>query len=107
MIGLCSCDAWACRGAGLVDEVDVEDDIDMEVGRDGRGFEGGLDVLVFVEEDVSRNSAGAIWSSVQPLHGDREEYLWRSMNIGHEFCVLPLAFLQNTQRRGPTLQYPS
>jgi hypothetical protein len=44
----------------LIDEVEVEDDIDMDVGRDGRGFEGGLDVLGDVWEDVSRNSGGAI-----------------------------------------------
>ena len=49
---------------GLVEEVEVEDDIDIEVGRDGRGFEGGAEDFMDVEEDVSRNSGGGIWISV-------------------------------------------
>jgi hypothetical protein len=49
---------------GLIEEVDVEDDIEIEVGRDGRGFEGGAEDFMDVEEDVSRNSGGGIWSSV-------------------------------------------
>ena len=60
MIGLCSCDAWACNGVGLVEEVEFDDDIDIEVGRDGRGFEGGAEDFMDVEEDVSRNSGGGI-----------------------------------------------
>ena len=50
---------------GLVEEVEVEDDMDIEVGRDGRGFEGGAEDFMDVEEDVSRNSGGGIWSSVK------------------------------------------
>ena len=49
---------------GLVEKVEVEDDIDIEVGRDGTGFEGGAEDFMDVEEDVSRNSGGGIWSSV-------------------------------------------
>ena len=55
--GLCSCDACACNGAGLAEEVEVDEDIDIEVGRDGRGLEGGADVLEGWGV-VSRNSAG-------------------------------------------------
>ena len=55
--GLCSCDACAWSGAGLAEEVEVEEDIDTEVGRDGRGLEGGADVLEGWGV-VSRNSAG-------------------------------------------------
>jgi hypothetical protein len=65
IIGLCSWDAWACRGVGLIEEVDVEDDIEIEVGREGRGFEGGAEDFMDVEEDVSRNSGGGIWESVR------------------------------------------
>ena len=50
---------------GLVEKVEVEDDIDIEVGRDGTGFEGGAEDFMDVEEDVSRNSGGGIWSSVK------------------------------------------
>lgn len=66
IIGLCSCEACACNGAGLIEEVEVEEDIEIEVGREGRGFEGGADVLVLVGlVDVSRNSAGAVYESVE------------------------------------------
>ena len=44
---------------GLIEE-EVDDDIEIEVGRDGRGFEGGAEDLIEVEEDVSRNSGGGI-----------------------------------------------
>jgi hypothetical protein len=49
---------------GLIEEVEVEDDIEIEAGRDGRGFEGGAEDFMEVEEEVSRNSGGGIWSSV-------------------------------------------
>jgi hypothetical protein len=48
-----------------MEEVEVEDDMETEVGRDGRGFEGGAEDFMDVEEDVSRNSGGGIWSLVR------------------------------------------
>jgi hypothetical protein len=54
---------------GLIEEVEVEDDIEIEVGRDGRGFEGGAEDFMEVEEEVSRNSGGGICPSVSFICG--------------------------------------
>lgn len=77
----------------MIEEAEVEDDIDIDVGRDGRGFEGGCDLdAMGVWEDLSRNSAGAVWSLVtEPMKARSSvmgTYLWGSMDIGHESCVL-------------------
>jgi len=72
----------------LIDEVDVEDDIEIEVGRDGRGFEGGAEDFMDVEDDVSRNSGGGSWPSAGGPWSLREIYLWCGVNARHESGVL-------------------
>ena len=76
----------------MVEEVEFDDDIDIEVGRDGRGFEGGAEDFMDVEEDVSRNSGGGIWSSAQGTDAAWMMYLWCSMNACHESRILLSAF---------------
>jgi hypothetical protein len=76
-------------------EVEVEVDIDDEVGLlelvEARGVGGGLDEegVMVEEEDVLRNSAGGIWSSVKCRLSQWTTYLWSSVNISHESSILP------------------
>jgi len=73
-------------------EEEVDDDIEIELGRDGRGFEGGAEDFMDVEEEVSRNSCGGIWSSAEGQWCLREIHLWSSVNTRHESGVLLSAF---------------
>lgn len=82
----------------MIEEAEVEDDIDIDVERDGRGFEGGCDLdAMGVWEDVSRNSAGAVWSLVtvtEPVTARSSvmgTYLWGGVDVGHESGVLPIS----------------